>query len=33
MKYTSKILGLFEQSFRSYKHWKVVTPSRLSQLL
>ena len=24
MKYTGKILGLFGQSFRSYKHCKVV---------
>ena len=30
LKCTGKILGLFEQSFRSYKHCKVVTLIRLS---
>ena len=31
LKYTGKILGLFGQSLRSYKHCKVVTLVRLSQ--
>ena len=31
LKYTGKILGLFGQSLRSYKHCKVVTLIRLSQ--
>ena len=25
MNYTGKLLGLFGQSFKSYKHYKVVT--------
>ena len=31
LKYTGKILGLLGQSFRSYKHCKVVTHNKLSQ--
>ena len=31
LKYTGKILGLFGQLFRSYKHCKVVILIRLSQ--
>ena len=33
LKYTGKILGLFGQLLRSYKHCKVVTLIRLSQYL
>ena len=31
LKYTGKILGLFGQSFRSYKYCKAVNLNRLSQ--
>ena len=33
IKYTGKMLGLFGQSFRGYKHCKAVTLNRLSQQL